>query len=176
MNDLSDLSVYDVNGEFIRLKGELAQGLRKLTEAEKRDISYLTEEKFRNYFNEHKPECEGTSTGYLGSWNYPDIMNDFRDKVLNAISAANDYGALNRNKPIWAKMRDKYFDGKPYVYPDEMIGKLSEFDNKEIVAFLHYCVCYKERFCDGAYGSYARSGIIGKLLARLAELSPTLSI
>ena len=98
-------------------------------------------------------------------------MCQFRFEAARAYRAVCHCKTLySDRKPIWAEMRDKYFNGRPYVYPDEMIEHLSEFNNEEIVAFLQYCSNYKERFCDGAYGRYAAEGFIGKLLVRLKEL------
>ena len=67
-------------------------------------------------------------------------------------------------------MVENLFNGKPYVDPDEMIGYLDEFDIREIIAFLHYCTIYKERFFDGIYGVFTMEGYIGRLLMRLKEL------
>lgn len=146
------------------------------SKTKKNDISYLVDDKYLDFFVNPKSECAGKPTGYIGSWNYPDIMIEFKGKVLNALEVADDYYSRDRDgdKPVWAKMRDKYFGGRSYVYPDEMIQKLDDFDNREIVAFLYYCVCYKERFFDGAYGDYAEDGYIGKLLLRLKELPLTI--
>ena len=178
MTDYSNCKVYERDGFFVRIQEEHAEGLRELTEDEKGDISYLVDEKYLDFFTKPHPEYEESKTGYSDFQNYPDIypdiMNEFKVKVLNALQAANDYGLLNRHNPIWAQMRDKYFGVRPYVYPDEMIENLYEFDNKEIIAFLHYCTNYKERFFTGAYGLYAEEGYIGKLLLRLKELPLTI--
>ena len=177
MTDLSNEKVYERDGYFVRIPEEHAEELRELTEDEKVDISYLLDEKYLDFFTNPRPEYEGSKTGYSVFQNYPDIypgiMNEFKIKVLNAYTAANDYGLLNAHNPIWAQMREKYFEGRPYIQPEEMIEKLYEFDNKEIIAFLHYCVCYKERFFTGDYGLFAEEGLISKLLLRLKELPLT---
>ena len=180
MTDSSNCKVYERDGYYVRIPEEHAEGLRELTENEKVDISYLVDEKYLVFFTNPRPEYEGSKTGYSDFQNYPDIypdiMNEFKLKVGNAYAAANDYGLLNEHNPIWAQMREKYFDGRPYVQADEMIEKLHEFDNKEIIAFLRYCVCYKERFFTGAYGLFAQEGMIGKLLLRLKELPLTIEL
>ena len=159
--------------EFVCLEKEYAEkmGLREVSEEEQKDTSFLYVDEFISFFTNPPSECAGTPTGYLGSWNYPDIMESFRNKVARASAALYGFGCRpNGRKPVWAEMRDKYFNGKPYVDPDEMIGYLDEFDIREIIAFLHYCTIYKERFSDGIYGVFTMEGYIGRLLMRLKEL------
>ena len=113
--------------EFVRLEKEYAEkmGLREVSEEEQKDTSFLYVDEFISFFTNPPSECAGTPTGYLGSWNYPDIMKSFRNKVARASAALYGFGCRpNGRKPVWAEMRDKYFNGKPYVDPDEMIGYL----------------------------------------------------
>ena len=97
-------------------------------------------------------------------------MVSFREKVLRAYAAIYDFRGYNGRRPVWAEMRDKYYNGKSYVYPDEMIEHLNEFDSREVIGFLYYCTVHKERFCDGSYGTYTMKGYIGRLLMKLKEL------
>ena len=139
------------------------------------DISNLVDEKYLDFFTHPVSDCEESNNVYCDFSDYPDIypaiMIEFRENVIKALIEMDGFEFNADNKPRWAKMRDKYFDGKPYVQASEMIEKLDEFDYKEIIAFLHFCVCFKERFITGTYGVYAEKGLIGQLLLRLKELS-----
>lgn len=138
-----------------------------------KDISELVEKRYIDFFTNPDSEYVEKSPENAGGWRYPEIMNDFRRCVV-CMYPATKYNSED-NRPLWAKMRQKYYDDKPYVYPDEMITKLELFDNKELIAFIHYCVVYKERFCDGAYGDYAKDGFIGRALLRLRDLPLVIS-
>ena len=159
---------------------DIFKGCEKLTNVtipdgiieEQKDISFLITDEYVSFFTTPTSECEGKSTGYIGSWDYPEIMETFKDKILRAYRALYNFRCYNGRKHVWAEMRDKYCNGRSYVHPDEMIEHLSEFDSREIIGFLYYCTIYKERFCDGIYGFYAKEGFIGRLLIRLKELSP----
>ena len=129
-------------------------------------ISNLCEEKYVDFFTD--PSSEFVVEAEKAYAFYPEIMEKFYRRVRKAFMAVNK-GPVIKGPSIWTKMKEKYF-GNTSVFPEEMIEKLSEFDTREIVAFLYYCVMYKERFCDGAYGYYAKQGIIGKLLTRLNEI------
>ena len=143
---------------------------REVPDEEQKDISFLITIEYVSFFSAPTSEYEGTSTGYIGSWNYPEIMETFKDKILRAYRSLYNFRGYNGRKPVWAEMRDKYCNGRSYVHPDEMIEHLSEFDSREIIGFLYYCTIYKERFCDGVYGFYAKEGFIGRLLIRLKEI------
>lgn len=173
--DKEKYKLYEIGDEYIWVREgeEVYPGYRELSEEEKRDISFLITKEYLDYFINPKQECKGETTGYLGSWKYPSIMKKFKVDVLKAFTLAN---GPKRDKSIWAEMRNKYFDGKPYVYPEEMIENLFKFDNKEIIAFLWFCSCYKERFIDGVYGEYASEGLVGKILKRLEELPHEIEI
>lgn len=181
MIDKKDQKVYEINKHiYRRLDRETAEKLnvREAPESEYLDISHLVDDKFVSFFTDPDSDCKGKTTGYLGSWNYPEIMNSFSFFVKEALCAVYNYDFdmsmyiyMTGQDTIWQKMREKYFNGKPYVQPEEMIEHLGEFDNKETISFLHYCACYSEQFCDGAYGDYAKEGYIGKLLLRLKEFS-----
>ena len=131
-------------------------------------ISCLCEKKYVDFFTDPASEFTVAEAGKAGTC-YPEIMEEFYHRVKKAFMAVNK-GPVIKGPSIWTQMKEKYF-GNASVFPEEMIEKLSGFDTGEIVAFLHYCVMYKERFCDGAYGDYAKQGIIGKLLARLGEIT-----
>lgn len=175
--DTTEYGVYDMCGEYVRWEKEYATNdMRELSEAEQKDISYLVDDKYVSFFTNPNSDCEGTTTGYLGSWNYPKIMEEFRQHVINATKAIYDYDLFSKKKNVWAEMREKYYDGKPYVFAEDMIEEhLKDFDNREIIAALHYCVVYKERYCDGICGYYAKEGYIGQLLLKLKELPLSLS-
>lgn len=159
------------NDEFLFIEKTEAKeyGLREISEAEQKDISFLVSDDYISFFSNCTTDCVGKYTGFIGCWDYPEIMESFKKKVIRAHASLYNF-LMNSKKLVWAEMRDKYFGGKAYVYPDEMIENLNKFDNKEIIAFLHYCTVYKERFCTGAYGEYAKDGFIIKLLLRLKKL------
>ena len=162
--------VYEMSEfEYYRFKKEDAERmqLRKVEEDEYLDISYLVDDKFVSFFTDPNSNCKGTSTGYLGSWNYPEIMKDFQWKVVYAYHATVNF--LTYHKPIWAIMREKYFNGEPYVQPEEMIKYKDSFDNREIIAFLDFCANYSELYNDGIYGAYAKEGLIGIMLLELKK-------
>ena len=52
---------------------------REVSEEEQKDISFLITNEYVSFFSAPTSECEGTSTGYIGSWNYPEIMETFKD-------------------------------------------------------------------------------------------------
>ena len=145
---------------------ETAEFLKK----KRQTIFSLIDRRFVKFFSDPKAECEGKTTGYLGSWDYPEIMENFRVEVVREYIAVHKQEGRSEVKPVWAEMREKYFNGRSYVYPDEMIKHLNSFDSREIIGFLHYCTVYKERFHSGAYGVYAKEGYIGKLLLKLKEI------
>lgn len=171
---MEEYGVYEVAPyEFIYIEKKIAEkhGMRQVSEAEQKDISYLVADEYITFFTDQTSECEGTSTGALGSWNYPEIMMSFREKVGHAHASLYNFKGYNGGKSVWAEMCDKYYGGKAHVYAEDMFdGHFDEFDSREIIAFLHYCVIYKERFGDGSYGQYAKEGYIGKLLIKLKEL------
>ena len=91
-------------------------------------------------------------------------------EMPNQSNSSNDEASKRRleKKEILKVLRS--LQNTDYVHPDEMIEHLSEFDSREIIGFLYYCTIYKERFCDGVYGLYAKEGFIGRLLIRLKEI------
>ena len=136
------------------------------------NVSALVSDEYVDFFTDPNAPCEAVfANDGTNAYTYPELMERFRSIVLKAVTAVDAIRRGRENKPVWAKMREKYYGGKAYVYPDEMIEHLEEFSVEELVAFLHYCVIYKERFCDGAYGGYAKEGFIGRVLLRLRELS-----
>jgi len=140
-----------------------------------KDISVLVEQRFIDFFTNPDSEFIVKPTEEDGIWRYPEIMEEFKKYVgfLEWSVHFSGYSGESR-RPHWALMRQKYFDGRDYVYPEEMITKLEEFDNRDCLAFLHYCVSYKERFCDGAYMDYSKEGYIGRILLRLSQLPLTI--
>ena len=175
-SDKDEWGVFDFMGEYIRLRRDVSCGMRELSLAEQKDISYLVENKYISFFTNPDSDCEGASTGFLGSWNYPERMLEFKNKVGNAYSAIYNYKGYNGIQPVWAEMRNKYYDGQDYVNAEDMMEQhIKDFSTKEVIAALHYCSIYKERFCDGAYGYYAKEGYIGKLLLKLKGLPLSLS-
>lgn len=168
---MEETGVYNLHGLYYRLKKAAAEsiGLKEVSGTELRDISYLVADEYLSFFLDPNAECLVPSAKSPGKWEYSEIMQAFKQKVLTAYSAMVALDDSLSRKSVWAKMRDKYFNGKDYVYPDEMICYIDSFDNSEIVAFLHYCAEYKERFCDGAYCEYVKDGYFGKLLLKLKE-------
>lgn len=167
----NEYKVYEfATDDFIRIPKEDAArwDLREVPEAEQRDISFLVCNEFLAFFTSPGSEFKGESAGGC-FWEYGGIMDTFLGKVLRARKAIYNFDYPDK-KPVWAEMRDKYFGGRSYVHPDEMIAHLCEFNNKEIIEFLWFCSVYSERWCPGAYGIYAEEGYIGKLLVRLKDL------
>ncbi len=143
--------------------------LELVDKMKKDDILLLISDEYVSFFSDPAPDCRGETTGSLGSWNYPAIMGSFREAVMDAYTHICRFGRED-DKPVWALMREKYFDGEDYVQPEDMILHIDSFDVSEFVAFLHYCAWYKERFCDGAFGDYTKEGLIGKCLLKLKHV------
>ena len=162
----------EILGTFVYMEEEKAEGIKDFKEIDKQkeiSISALTSDEYVSFFTNPESKCRAVFSGDgTNRYTYPDIMNRFKSAVLKAYSAVRS--ELSSRKPIWALMREKYYGGAPYVYPDVMIEHLNDFSVEELLAFLHYCTEYKERFCDGAYGNYASDGFIGQVLVRLREL------
>lgn len=129
-----------------------------------------TADEYIQFFTDPASECEAVFAGDgSNGHSYPDLMNRFRRDVLKASHEAHIMGA-GQGKPVWSQMREKYFQGEDYVEPERMIAHLRDFSKEELAAFLHYCVIYKEGFCDGTYGDYVKEGLIGQILLRMKEL------
>ena len=93
--------VYEYNtDEFTResrIKA-LKYRMRKVSEEEQRDISFLVTDEFIKYFTDPNPECRG-KTGEWGKKEYPEIMLKFKRKVARAKNAL--YGLTNNKENVW---------------------------------------------------------------------------
>lgn len=155
--------------------------LRGIYEKYPSRYGFLTQEKFIDFFNDTTFIYDNGYLGYRKDACYTDLVLEFDMLFLEMF----DYffyrqelklGESVHFGEIWASMRKKYCGGKPYVQIDEMMaeGRLEQFTADETVAALWFCVCYKERFCDGYFLDCCEEGIIGKLLLHLKEVDPIL--
>ena len=169
---MKEFGVFDFGlGDFLYCDKQFANGAREVPPEEQKDISFLITEEYVSYFTDESSCFDGAP---LCGEPYPEIMERFSDDVARAHRALYRFGYYYEMgieyKMVWAEMREKYFNGEPYVQPEDMILFLKAFDNRECIAFLYYCVIYKERYCIGVFGEYAKEGLIGKVLLRLKEL------
>jgi hypothetical protein len=136
--------------------------LKEVPEFEHKDISFLVEETYVNFF----------TTAIVEDDELP-IMQSFREKVHRARGALTGFGKYKRVQPVWRDMCNRFYPGQNHVSPKEMIEHLYELDANEVVEFLWYVVAYCNRWCGGEYKKYTNVGLIGRLLVRLQDLPLT---
>lgn len=134
---------------------------RMLSEEEQKDISYLVEDRFIDFFTDPKSDFEERNDG---------IMYEFRMKVLKAYKATYGFGRIKCETHMWRQMLDKYCN------TDKMLNCLYELSNIEIIVFLEHCIWREGRFNYRAYTDWSKEGVIGKILLRLKELPLVLDV
>lgn len=155
--------------------------LKKYFEQYPFQYGFLTQDKFVRFFSDQTSIYDNGSLWesiYAGCVRYTNTVLEFEilfREFLEYLSLKEYIESTKaiRFGEIWASMRKKYMNGKPYVQIDEMIadGRLDCFSADEIVAAIHFCLVYKERFCEGYFMDCCEDGIIGKLLLRLNDLA-----
>ena len=149
------------------------------------DYGFLIQDKFIHFFNDPLSIYDNGSLWnacYAGCVRYTNVVLEFVILFNEFLEYRFLKETLETKKAIgfgetWAAMRQKYMNGKQYVQIDEMIadGHLEQFTADEVIAALHFCLIYKERYCEGYFMDCCEEGIIGKLLLHLKHLEGEVS-